>query len=189
MKRLLCVLLLGSLVCVVRAADESPAKTASINVSDGATMDIAAPAGWSLDTSQPDPKTPATTVLKSAKGDADLEISFIADKDGDFSTKEKLTENVERVAKAQFADISVEKAVKVQTLDSPNGLFVYAEFTDAAPDGKPALPPPFKVVATGLMQFSKTNTVAIVTLMGAGFDDKAYTDAKNVLKSGVTVHK
>ena len=150
-------------------------------------MDIAAPAGWSLDTSQPDPNAPATTVLKSAKGDADLEISFIADKDGDFSTKEKLSENVERVAKAQFADTSVEKAVKVQTLDSPNGVVVYAEFTDAGPDGKPSLPAPFKVVATGLVKFG--DTIAIITLMGTGFDDKAYTDAKDVLKNGITVHK
>src|ERR1700676_3356202 len=138
MKRLMIVLLLLS-VATVRA-DDSAAKQTSVNVPDGATMDITAPAGWSLETTQPDPKAPATTELKSPKEESDLQISFIADKDGDFSTKDKLIENVERVAKAQFVDSSVEKAVKVQTLESANGTCVYAEFTVADLVGKEAKP-------------------------------------------------
>ena len=185
MNRLFAVVLLGC-AATAWAADEEAAKK-TVAIPGGATLEVAAPEGWSLRVIQPDPKLPPTIRLKSAKREANLQVTFFIDKVGSLGTKDKLSDMVEAAAKQQYLIGSVEKKVTVQFLDSPNAICAYAEFTDADLVGKEAKLGQYKVVATGIIKFG--DTIGVVTLLGNSFDDPAYQAAKGFLKSGLTVRK
>jgi hypothetical protein len=170
----------------VNAAEASGAKCSTVTVPGGDALDVTAPEGWSLVTVQPDPSLPPTVRLTAPNHEANFRITFLSDKLGTFATKEKLEKAVNKTAE-QYVDNSVEKKIKLQSLELTGGNCVYAEFTDSDLVGKPSRPDQYKVIGTGVMTLGKT--VAAFTLLGDSFDEKSYLAAKKILKSGVALHK
>jgi hypothetical protein len=190
MKSILAVLLVALAPVIfgsgANAAEPAAPKTTTVTVPNGNTLDVATPEGWSLATVQPDPTLPPTVRLTAPNHETNLQITFLSDKTGTFNTKEKLEKTVEKTAQ-QYVDGSVEKKIKLQSFDVVGGSCVFAEFTDSDLAGKPTKPGQFKVAGTGVMTLGQT--VAAFTLLGDSFDDKSYLAAKNLLKTGVAIHK
>jgi hypothetical protein len=169
-----------------RAAGPTPPKPSTVTVPGGDSLEVTPPEGWSASTVQPDPSLPPTVRLTAPNKEASLQITFLSDKTGTFSTKEKLEKVVEKAAQ-QYVDGSVEKKIKLQSLDIPGGTCIYAEFTDSDLVGKTPPAGQFKIVGTGAMTLGKT--IAAFTLLGDSVEAKAYLAAKQILKSGVALHK
>jgi hypothetical protein len=185
MKTLLGVLLMCCAASAY-AADSDEPKTSVVAVPDGGALDVITPAGWTFAKVQLDPSLPPTVRMSSANGDASLQVTLLVDKVGGFGTKEKMEEVVKGAAQ-QYVGGSVENKVTLQSLESPNGKCVLAEFTDADLVGKPSGPGQYKVVATGILVLGKT--VGAVTLLGDSFNDKSYLAGKKILTAGIAVHK
>jgi hypothetical protein len=179
----MCAVALAGLAVSAIGADDATPKV-SVTVQDGDTLVIKVPAGW--DQTQTHSALAPTITMHPKNQEAELKITFIADPKGELGKKDHLEKAV-RAAAQQYVKGSVEKANKLQSLDSKNGTCVYAEFTDAAWVGKQAPPGKYKVVATGVMSFGKT--AAAFTLLGNSFDDKSFVAGKEILQGDIAVKK
>jgi hypothetical protein len=166
------------------AADEAKPTVPSGTVPEGDDLQITLPDDW--EQWQNRNALAPTITLRPKNNDAELKITFIADTKDAFAKKEQLEKAV-RTSCQQYVDHSVEKEIKLKTLESKNGTCVYAEFTDAALVGKTPQPGEFKAIASGVMLVGKS--VAIFTLVGNLFEDKSYIASKDILKSGITLKK
>ncbi len=169
-----------------QAAEPTRPKPATVTVPGGDTLDVSWSEGWTEVTVQPDPSLPPTVRLTAPNKEASLQITFLSDKTGSFNTKDKLEKVVEKAGQ-QYVDGSVEKKIKLQSLDLASGTCIYAEFTDADLVGKTPPAGQFKIVGTGAITLGKT--IAAFTLLGDSVDAKPYLAAKQILKSGVALHK
>jgi hypothetical protein len=171
----------------VRAEEPAKSKTNTIKVSDGTDVDIVTPDGWTFTKEKNDSDNTQEFTLTSPNNEAVLQIIITPDTAGWYDTKAKAEKMVEKMARAGYADESVEKKVTLQDLGLADGRGTIAEFTYAETAGKKAEPGQYKVVASGAVAIGKT--VVGIELQGDSFDDKYYVAAKNILKTGIKQHK
>ena len=108
----------------VHAADE-PAKTETVSVAEGNTLEISVPKDWKYKKLDQGKILPPTVTLESPDGKTLLQLTLLADPNGQFANREEIEKGV-KAASQQYVDGSAEKKVTLLKLDSKNGIGSYA---------------------------------------------------------------
>jgi hypothetical protein len=153
-------------------------KNVELAIPGGDRISIRVPNQWTHKVIQPDPSLPPTIKIASPADSVSLQITFMPDPDGLFSTKEGVDRAVTS-ANRRYVEGSVEKKIDLIQLDSKAVRGCYSTFTDAkAAAAKAPKKGEFVKVTSGVFVVQKQG--AVFTLLS---NDTTSADYKIALRT------
>jgi hypothetical protein len=143
---------------------------------------IALPRNWTFSESR-DTRTGVQTIaIADAKGEIELQVSFLPDPEGRLASREALEGEMQK-AFTPYLEDAVEKGMKFVVFDGPDGVGGYTTFTDRrfvgqkVPDGERLLS------TTGMRSWPGVHL--IFTLLSNSADTGTYREALELVRTGI----